>query len=241
MRRSVVGLAAAALLSSSAQSAFAAPPTAPDTAPVAAPAASSALTSRADVDGDGRRDTITLVRRAVTPDEYRFRLAVVTASGKRAIRDVLVPNYGDGSLQPADVWIGTASVDGARGVEMAVERSGNVGDFPWPHLYTWRSGRIVPETAPGAPVGETGWTVANHFSLIQGYDIRTVKGRRQVTATVLKGTFDPKRETATFRGTRTTYRWERGTWRKVSTHRTRTLSDPVAQRYAGWHGITWRG
>lgn len=241
MRRLTVGLVAVALLGSTASAANAAPTPAP--APAPAPGASgtaTTVTSRADVDGDGRRDTIRLDRRRVTADDYTFRLTVTTARGARAIRDVLVPNYGDGSLQPADVWNGTAAVDGAPGVEMSVERSGNVGDAPWPHLYTWRAGRIVPAPAPGATTGDPGWNIADHFVLVQGYDVHTVKGRRQVTATELTGSFGPDRERVTFHGTRVTYRWERGTWRRVGVRRLPSVSDAVAQSYAGWHGITWR-
>lgn len=254
MRRLTVGLVAAALLGSSAPAAHAVPAAAPapgtptaastTTSTTAAasttPTASTTLTSRADVDGDGRRDTIQLNRRRVTADDCTFRLTVTTARGARAIRDVVVPNYGDGTLQPEDVWNGTAAVDGAPGVELSVDRSGKVGDFPWPHLYTWRAGRLVPAPAPGVTSGNPGWSVADHFVLVQGYDVRTVKGSRQITATELKGSFGADRERVTFRGTRVTYRWQRGAWVKVGTQRTGALTDAAAQRFAGWQGVTWR-
>ena len=233
MRRITVGLVAAALLASSAPAASATPAT--PTAPTP-----SRVTTRADVDGDGRRDTVELARRRVTPDEYTFRITVRTATGRRAVRDVLVPNYGDGSLTPEDVWDGTATVDGTPGVEIAVDRSGGVGDFPWPHLYTWRAGRLAPAAAPGASAGDLGWSVADHFTLVAGYDVRTVKGVRQLTATHLDGRFGADRERVTFRGTRVTYRWQHGAWVKSGTRRIGPLSEDAALRHAGWHGVTWR-
>ncbi|GAB47125.1 hypothetical protein [Mobilicoccus pelagius] len=238
MRRITVGLVAAALLASSAPTASAAPVT--SATPTPATPAPPRVTTRADVDGDGRRDAVELTRRRVTPDEYTFRIDVRTATGRRAVRDVLVPNYGDGSLTPEDVWDGTAAVDGAPGVEIAVDRSGGVGDFPWPHLYTWRTGRLVPVAAPGASAGDLGWMVADHFTLVAGYDVRTVKGVRQLTATHLDGRFGAGRERLTFRGTRLTYRWQHGAWVKSATRRVGPLWEDAALRHAGWHGVTWR-
>lgn len=198
------------------------------------------VTQRVDVDGDLRRDTVRFVRRAVTDDEYTFRITVITASGRRAIRDVLVANYGEGTLTPADAWGGTAHLDGVRGAEIQVDRGGGVGDFPWPHVYTWRNNRLVPEAAPGATPGDPAWTVADHFTLVAGYSFATVRGQRQVTATRLQGTFDRTRERLTYRGTRTTYRWHGDTWKRIGTTTTGTLAESRAQDFAGWNGVAWQ-
>ena len=131
MRRLTVGLLTAAFLCSSAPVVGSGTAAAADT-PTAPTTSATTLTARADVDGDGRRDTLQLSRRRVTAEDYTFRLTVATAAGRRAVRDVLVPNYGDGSLQPADVWNGTAAVDGAPGVEVSIDRSGNIGATSFP-------------------------------------------------------------------------------------------------------------
>lgn len=231
----VAGAIAAAVIAGSAHTASATPaPGVPtgsvDTTPVV---------TRVDVDGDLKRDTVRLTRTKVSQDRYTFRITVTTAKGKRAIRDVHVADYVDGTLTPADIWGGTAHLDGVRGAEIMVDRGGNVGDFPWPHMYTWRNNRIVPAVAPRATVGDPAWTVADHFTLVAGYDFSTVRGARQVVATELKGRF-VNSERLVYSGTRTTYRWAGGTWKPVRTTKTGTLSEDRARDLAGWTGFTWQ-
>ena len=112
---------AAAVIAGSAHTASATPaPGVPtgsvDTTPVV---------TRVDVDGDLKRDTVRLTSTKVSQDRYTFRITVTTAKGKRAIRDVHVADYLDGTLTPADIWGGTAHLDGVRGAEIMVDRGGN--------------------------------------------------------------------------------------------------------------------
>lgn len=253
LTRSIVGgLAAGALLLGVGGSAVAVGSTTATTATTVTPAtstetAASAATitaapqpvvHRVDIDGDRRRDTVRLTRHRMNADWYTFRITVETARGQRAIRDAMVPRYDDGSLTPADVWGGVAHLDGARGAEIRIEQGGNVGDFPWPHVYTWRNGRIVPALAPGAPTGQTGWTVSEHFLAINGYTFSTVRGERRVVVHDLTGRFG-KDDNLTYSGTHTTYRWRGDAWRRVSTVKTGRLSEVEAYDYAGWNGIVW--
>ncbi|MDO5630092.1 MAG: hypothetical protein Q4G43_17400 [Mobilicoccus sp.] len=231
--RTITALLAASAMALTATPAFAAPST--NTRPPAP------VVTRADIDGDGRPDTIRVARRSVTDEQYVFRITVETAAGKRAIRDALVANYDDGSLAPADVWGGTAHLDGVRGAEMLMDLGGGVGDAPWPHLYTWRNGRIIPAPAPGATAANPAWDTMAHWGRMSGYTVSTVKGQRRITVHALTGRFDRTGETVTYRGTHTTYRWHRGTWQKISTTRSGTLNENKAYDYAGWNGITWRG
>lgn len=209
--------------------------TEPDPGVPAAPDRPEPVVHRADVDGDGRPDTVTLTRRRVTTDWYTFRITVRTATGRSAVRDVHVADYVSGTLTPFDVWRGTATVDGVRGAEINVDRGGNVGDAAWPHLYTWRAGRLVPLRSPESTAG---WNVADHPASVAGYSFSTKRGRRYVTATQLRGRFAAD-GTVTYQGTRTTYRWRRGAWVTVSRARTGTLSEARGQALAGWQGLSW--
>ncbi|WP_168583394.1 hypothetical protein [Gephyromycinifex aptenodytis] len=209
------------------------------TQPTTTSRASAPVTARVDIDGDKRRDTVRLTQLASTRSWHRFVLSVRTAAGRTDTMRIAVPNQT--SVKPSDLWWGTAHADGVRGAEILLDLSGNLGDAPYPHMYTWRRGRIASAPAPekAAPGQQSNyWAIIAQPFQYSGYTFSSRNGARTVTwnRTTPGATPEPRR----YSGTSTTYRWTSAGWRKVSTKPLRGLSEDSAFRLADWHGITWR-
>ncbi len=113
--------------------------------------------SRADIDGDGRRDTTTF--RFVSTDgaKARYRLSVRTARGATASLIVVTDDY---FKQPAsDFWVGVTGIDGVRGNEIVLDLVGGVGDAADIRSYGWRNGRLANIRAAGSSGKRVDWQV----------------------------------------------------------------------------------
>lgn len=211
------------------------------TAPATVAAAPKVLrTSRVDIDGDLRRDTTTLTRTGSVRRGYTYTITTRTARGAKSAVSFRVEDNG---ADPANVWYGTAGLDGARGAEIVVNES-PVGDGQPLTVFTWRRGRLVRENPPAGITTRDGhfWVLTNMPWLISGYTFTTDRNGRHVThhrLTPARG----KNAKGKVSGTHTRYTWSktRKTWVKTSTRRTGLVSDPYAQRhYAGLFGVTLR-
>lgn len=192
-----------------------------------------------DVDGDGRADVTRLERIKAGRNETTFRISTRTAKKRSFSTTFTVPNYGQNPVV-RDAYVGVAGIDGARGAEYVVDRSGGVGDFPSIYVYTVRNNRWVLAKAPEARNTRYPWQVANHPAKVAGYDFSTVKGQRRVVVTDLTNT-DGTWDDPVYSGTRTTYRWNgaRG-WQKLSSAKLSKVSDAQAQKWSGLNGLIWR-
>lgn len=120
-----------------------------------APATAEAKTHRvqtvkADVDGDGRADSITVYRLA-NKSKYRttYKVIVKTAKGKRAAR-ILTTTGSKGIGRVTKPLITAAALDGEKGAELVIKASGKVGsaaDYRFTIL-TLREGRLVEQASP---------------------------------------------------------------------------------------------
>lgn len=84
------------------------------------------VTSRADIDGDGRADTTTF--RLVPPrgtSSSLYRLSVCTEKGQRAHLDF---RLGYEMQDASDFWMGMTGIDGRRGNEVVLDLVGGIGD-----------------------------------------------------------------------------------------------------------------
>ncbi len=199
-----------------------------------------AVVRRVDVDGDGRSDTVTLALARTTQYSYGFALTVRPARGRSVTLPVTVGRYRT-DLTPAMVWTGAAPLDGVAGADLMLDLGGAVGDFPWLHAYTWRSGRLVNLAAPGATRKDISWHIMGPPFAVSGYTVGgPLTGARTVTRHEL---FGKEYAAATYRGTHTTYRWvggAAGSWQRTGVKPSGVVSAAQAQRYGGWTGVTWR-
>lgn len=214
----VTGAAAAA-------PALAQEPAEPNAPVVAVTVAAATTTVRADVDGDGRRDTVTVRPRNNLGTSWR--LSVATARGARS---TVTHNTLDGLALNEQAWFGAAGIDGVAGRELVL-RTGYGAHAALFRVYTWRGGRLVAATNPASRDRE--WVVdaaAGMGAGIRGYASR---GSRYLAVTYAQNTWATKNPM--FVGKRTTYRWSKGPgWVTVATSPVR-FGFRSAGDHFGWH------
>lgn len=203
--------------------AFAAPPSA--SASEGARTGHTKTVSRSvDVDGDGRRDSISLTYNTA---HEGFGLRVRTAAGRTATIRASTSGVIEQGLSP---WFGTGGLDGVRGAEILAYTG--FGDLGHATAFTWRGGTLVRLGSPDEAGGT--WTVNTGYAdMYSGYSFRTSRGVRIVTA------YDLATKTASgrFYGPATTYRWSAKGWRKVSSIKV-SLTASQATRATNWRGVT---
>lgn len=197
----------------------------------AVPTSSAAGTSRAlaptsiakrvvkvDVDGDSRKDTVTITRTGTT----KFKVSVKTASGKKASRTVTSTFANDWGLEP---WRGAAKLDKVKGYELLLATGG--GDGYTSVVLTWRKGALLRQAAPKARTTKYGWYVASTPQYRYGFRFYTSKGVRYVQQYGLHK--DPG--ATRWKGTVTTSKWA-GSWKKTSATKV-SLTTTKAKKYPG--------
>jgi hypothetical protein len=182
----------------------------------AVPLPAPTVTVSVDVDGDGKADTVELYKVAAS----RYLLQVTTASRVSGV--FFTSTFPEDWGEPT-AWFGAAKVDKVTGYELMVYLWG--GDGVGFTVYTWRSGRLVTEKAPAAPLVK-GWYLGS-----QGYRFFTSHAKRYVDVSAL---------TANTAGTRWSgkiirSKWKGDHWAKVST-RTVKLTTAQAAAYQGFNG-----
>ncbi len=194
------------------------------------------MTTRADIDGDGRPD-VTSFRSIVRAGKRTgYELSVRTATRRTATTRIAIDDLG--MDQPAsDFWVGVTGIDGRRGNEIVLDLVGGIGDATDVRSYAWRDGHIVLVPAAGSTARWPNWQIGIvEFGHVLGYTFGVgPRGVRQVTKHDLKGS----RSGRTFTGTHTLYRWSGDGWRRQSS---KTVSVPrkAARAFSGLHGLTWR-
>jgi hypothetical protein len=169
-----------------------------------------------DVDGDGAVDTVEVLKYSDT----KYLLQVTTATRVSGVFFTSTYPADWGETSP---WFGAAKIDKAAGYDLLVYKWG--GDGVGFTVYTWRSGALVSEKAPAAPLAK-GWYLGG-----QGYRFFNSKGKRYVDVSHL---------TVNAAGTVWSGKiirsvWSAGKWKKIST-RTVKLSTAKADPYIGFNG-----
>lgn len=205
----------------------------------AAPAAVSrttatVVTHRVDIDGDGRKDTVTLRLVSSRGDLNGYRLAVRTAKGRSSSLPVYVDNMNDPT--PRDLWVGATGIDGVRGNEVILDLGGGLGDFAWIHTYTWRNGKLTPLAAPNSTRTSRSWPVTFPPFPVSGWTF-SMKGD---TRYVVHHQLNASPSGRTYSGTNTTYRWTPKGWKKVSTAKSGVVSRKTADKMSDFRGLIWR-
>lgn len=197
---------------------------------------SPAVSRVADIDGDGRRDTVALSLLTSRPTHQSFRLTVSTARRKVASTTFTVSCPCDGPASgttPSRVLQGMAPIDGVAGSEVLVDLSSEPYDAWEMASYAWRAGKLQRVPAPGS--GRSGlWGSAYPLMGIDGYTFSMVGKTRQVVRHRLR----PLPGFERFSGTDTTYSWSRIGWVEGRTQRVGPFSADAAKASSfGFKGI----
>ena len=219
---------AATVLTGGATTASAAPTAVPSAAPTAdAPpvclAAGCRVVTRADVDGDGRRD-----RTSITPTTRGGRKAQVlrTVTARGEVAHVTVPTpwlYGESA------WFGAAFLDGRPGAELVL-RTGYGAHTQYFGVYGWERGRLAARQDPSTR--STQWSTDGALSVTKGYAVGRSGGAMTLAATE----YHANDGWTAMVGTRSTFRWSKGAWRKAGTVTLRAgLNSPALAAAYGWH------
>ncbi|HML50609.1 MAG TPA: hypothetical protein PKD84_04240 [Propionicimonas sp.] len=173
-----------------------------------------------DIDGDRRRDTVT-----ITPGSGSVRITVVTATKLRATRTLAVSTDAP--------FYGTGRIDGARGAEILVDVN-----YYELRVLRWRKGRLVDEPVAQSSVYAGGRVVTRRAWAIRGdttswwntYRLFTSRGVRYLDAASLycgscqaTGVYD--------KVTIVRSRWKSKAWRKVKVIVHRKVSQKKAEAH----------
>ncbi len=208
----VVALAAAGSLST---------PAVAGQARVCAGIAGCRVVARVDVDGDGHRDTVALVRRGGGEGRRGSVTVRVAVSADRVVRLRLPLDNWTGP-----VWQGAAALDARPGQDLLVGRQmGASAQFY--QSVTWRHGRLVPLDAPGP---SRWWSVGRSATVIGGW-LRHASD----PAGVIRWRVATAAAPGTYLGQVTTYRWRAGAWHQLRVRVVAPLSPARAARWGGFH------
>ncbi|GAB98032.1 hypothetical protein BJY21_001438 [Kineosphaera limosa] len=180
-------------------------------------------TYRADVDGDGRADQVTVA----STRNHQLRVTVRTATKRTA--SILIDQSDFGTAVPDTPYYGAADFDGVRGQELFIFY-GFGAHTPWFKMLTWRDGRLFATRDPYS--GEPSWAPDAAYGYGTGYTLSGKGANKKLVVTqathVLNGDG--------YRGTDTTYAWStaKNRWLKKSTRAVR-FSDERSMRHFGWH------
>lgn len=208
-------LASAAARTTTATPSAAATSTAPATPTATVPTRSY----RADVDGDGRRDTVTIG----SAREGTLRVSVRTVRGARSSIDIDQSDFGP--LTPPRPFHGAADVDGVRGQELFVFY-GQGAHTPWFKVLTWRSGRLFATREP--LTRDTSWAPDGAYGYGTGYAVTGTGASRRLVIT------NAMRSGSRYRGTAVTFAWAASRWVKKGTRQV-FFSEAVSGAVFGWH------
>ena len=133
---------------------------------VTAPATAAALPHRwvhhVDVDGDGARDRVVLVRGDDISVDHRtgsghFRVRVHLASGNVVSKRMSVSYYYDGTGDHWSPWFGATQIDHVDGRDLVVGSTSGAHTQVY-NVVAYRPGKLVKVISPGSGP-EDGWTV----------------------------------------------------------------------------------
>jgi hypothetical protein len=171
-------------------------------------------TRHADVDGDGRRDTVRIYDAGKSGENTVWRVKVTTAKGRTSSVTIKLPSY----QTTGNLWRGWALLDGSRGAEIILEP--HTDDFTTYIVLNWRGGALHRELAPGA---EKEWVAATETDR-SGFRFFTASGKRYVNAWDATCPDQPSRPgMCTVKTVR--HIWRNGAWHKVATLPTTKVSN----------------
>lgn len=181
------------------------------------------VVAHADVNGDGRVDSVGLARRGGGPgNRGALIVRVATAPGRVVSVRRPLENWG------GTAWQGVATLDGRRGMDIMVGRQmGASAQFY--QSVTWRHGDLVFLDAPGP---DRLWGIGQSATVIGGWLRGSKDPAGRISSRVATSASD--HFPALYRGRVTTYRWSPQGWEKVRTKTVFPLSVNRARRWLGF-------
>ena len=189
---------------------------------VCAGVAGCRVVSHADVDGDGRRDAVGVVRGGAD-GASSGRVVVRVRTATRIVSTERRLSYWYG--RP---WRGAARLDGVPGAELVLGYTTGAHTV-FEQVLTWRGGRLVGLRAPG---GQGSWVIDGTVNFQLGWLRRAGQPVGVVTR------LDARRnggDGPTFTGTATRYLWSGGRWVEQARVTNRSLTERTAYGWGGWH------
>jgi len=180
------------------------------------------VVTTADVNGDGRVDTVAIARRGADGAPSGSVLIRVKTSATHVESTTRSTSYWYGGL-----WQGAAAIDGRAGKELVVGNTSGAHTLFFSTL-TWRNGHLATLRQPG---GAGHWVVDGAYNVNLGWKHRTGD-----PAGVIRHLVAERKSNGRFRGTVTKFRWgSDGAWHRVSSTVSDPLSDSTAFSWGGWH------
>ncbi|HAM44933.1 MAG TPA: hypothetical protein DCM67_07950 [Propionibacteriaceae bacterium] len=213
----IAGLIATGLLAGSTISPAQAQPLTTSAAALTRQAVTLMKTKRADIDGDGRKDTVRLYKLSAS----KWRVTVDTAKGKHASKRFTSTIARDWGLKSP--WVGPNRMDGRPGAELPFMIQG--GDGVVFRVLTWRKGRLINEPR----LAGAAWYVGGPLPEFQSYRFYTSASVRYAeVAWLTPNGSDYKTCSADVKR----YAWKSSKWVFVR-HYTVAAATGVCQRYPG--------
>jgi hypothetical protein len=218
-RATVAGLLGAGIVSGAAVTG-AASPAAADVG-VCTGVAGCHVVSTADVNGDGRADTVAIARRGADGAPSGSVIVRVKTSATHVASTTRRTSYWYGGL-----WQGAAPINSRPGKEIVVGYTSGAHTLFYSTL-TWRNGNLVTLNQPG---GARRWAVDGTYNINLGW-----KHRSGDPVGVIRRRVAERKANGRFRGTVTKFRWgSDGVWHRVGSTVTDPLSDSTAFSWGGW-------
>ncbi|MCE1175419.1 MAG: hypothetical protein LWW77_12570 [Propionibacteriales bacterium] len=181
--------------------------------------ASLVQTKHADVDGDGRSDTVRIYKVGMKDEHVIWKVKVTTAKGK-----VSSVTYTSPGFAPDAPWEGWAKLDGSKGAEVLL--NGYTDDFYTYTVLNWRSGKLRVEKSPAHPGTTTHsryWSAASETDA-GGFRFYESAGHRYVNVWFADCPESPDANTGTCTVKTKRSVWKNGAWKTVKTLATTKVS-----------------
>ena len=183
------------------------------------------VVTRVDVDGNGTRDAVGLVRTG-EDGAANGTVTLRVSLGNRVVTASRPTEYWYGP-----VWQGAANVDGRRGKELFFGRT--QGAHAQLHAsLTFRDGRLVTLRAPGR--GYQGLWIVDSSVMYQSGWLRTADDPAGVVRFRHAERNSPP-EDSTFSGVVKTFRWTRDGWVRTGIRRFPHAGEDRVSRWGGFH------
>lgn len=180
------------------------------------------IVSRADVDGDGQRDSVGMWSSEAGDDgSFVATIRVQTAAGEtlETTTDIRIPH-----IEP---WWGAAKIDGEAGHELVLQ-SDEGAHTGWYRAITYRDGRL---TTLNDPNGEPRWAIDSAATSGSGYR-RTTMSSGEPLMYSYRAEMDETDERPLH--TITAVRWSDGRWAQVS-KRTKRVDEEEHRKNLDWN------
>ncbi|WP_068402065.1 hypothetical protein [Kribbia dieselivorans] len=180
------------------------------------------VVSTADIDGDGRADSVGFRVTTGADGGMKVTTRVFTARGKRLWTTTQTSRV---DRNPSYYLRGVAAIDGARGREIVVKTDVGAHTMYY-RVLTYRNGKLVTLQSPKAGYRWiTDGSIWSDFS----YQRTTSTGLKMTTRESIDEDRDGDFTQATYVSA-----WRNGSWKRLSTTKRYNVSPKVAHKYRGW-------